>query len=149
MAQTTGGVSAVNAVIEWSQNGSSWTLMSSHGNKLTTSGGQRKTGEIETFDGDTVILTGGKRGSIDVKVAAVYTETAGEIQQIARAAQQAGTAFYLRWSIKAATTGNLRYTTSAGILTDEVYPDIDASDAKPVMAMFTLKVPEITIAAIP
>lgn len=149
MAQTTGGTSAVNAVVEWSANGSSWTLFSSHSNKVQTSGGQRKTGEIETFDGDTVILTGGKRGSIDVKVAAVYTETAGEIQQIARAAQQAGTAFYLRWTVKAATTGNLRYTTSAGILTDSVFPDVDASDAKPVMTNLVLKTPEITCAAIP
>src|SRR4051794_32623662 len=149
MAQTTGGTSAVNAVVEWSTNGSSWTLFSSHGNKVTTSGGQRKTGEIETFDGDTVALTPGKRGSIDVKVAAVYTETAGEIQQIARAAQQAATPFYLRWSIKAATTGNLRYTTSAGYLTDAIFPQVDASDAKPMMTMLTLKTPEVTCAAIP
>jgi len=149
MAQTTGATSAVNAVIEWSTNGSSWTAMSSHSNKLTTSGGQRKTGEIETFDGDTVILTAGKRGSIDVKVDAVYTEAAGEIQQVARAAQQAGTPFYLRWSVKAATTGNLRYTTAAGYLTDAIFPDVDASDAKPVMTNLVLKTPEITAAAIP
>jgi hypothetical protein len=149
MAQTTGGTSAVASVVEWSTNGSSWTAMSGHANKVTTSGGQRKTGEIETFDGDTVILTGGKRGSIDVKVAAVYTETAGEIQQVARAAQQAGTAFYLRWTVKAATTGNLRNTTAAGILTDAIFPNVDASDAKPVMCMLTLKTPEITVAAVP
>ncbi|MDQ2995466.1 MAG: hypothetical protein M3R61_00200 [Chloroflexota bacterium] len=149
MAQTTGGVSAVNAVIEWSTNGSAWTLFSSHANKLDASGGQRKTGEIETFDGDTVILTPGKRGSIDIKVAAVYTETVGEVQQIARAAQQAATPFYLRWSVKAATTGTLRYTTSAGYLTDSIFPDVDASSAKPVMCMLTLKTPEVTVAAIP
>lgn len=149
MAQTTGGTSAVNAVVEWSTNGSAWTLFSSHSNKVQNSGGARKTGEIETFDGDTVILTAGKRGSIDVKVAAVYTETAGEIQQIARAAQQAGTPFYVRWTVKAAVTGNLRYTTSAGYLTDSIFPDVDASDAKPVMCAFTLKTPEITVAAVP
>jgi hypothetical protein len=149
MAQTTGGVSAVNAVVEFSTNGSSWTACSGHANKVTVSGGARKTGEIETFDGDTVILTGGKRGSLDVKLAAVYTETAGEIQEAARAAQQAGSAFYLRWTVKAATTGNFRYTTAAGILTDQVFPNVDASDAKPVMTMLTLKTPEITKAAIP
>jgi hypothetical protein len=149
MAQTTGGTSAVNAVIEFSLNGSSWTGMSGHSNKLSTSGGARKTGEIETFDGDTVILTPGKRGSIDVKVACVYTETAGEIQQIARAAHQAATPFYLRWTVKAATTGNLRYTTAAGYLTEEIFPDVDAGDAKPVMCSLTLKTPEVTVAAIP
>jgi len=149
MAQTTGGTSAVNAVVEWSTDGSAWTAMSGHANKVTTSGGQRKTGEIETFDGDTVILTAGKRGSIDVKVMAVYTETAGEIQQIVRARQQAGSVFYLRWTVKAATTGNLRYTTAAGYLTDEVFPDVDASDPKPVMCSFTLKTPEVTVAAVP
>jgi len=149
MAQTTGATSAVNAVVEWSTNGSSWTGLSGHANKVTTSGGARKTGEIETFDGDTVILTAGKRGSIDVKVAAVYTETAGEIQQIARAAQQAATPFYLRWTVKAATTGNLRHTTSAGYLTDAIFPPVDASDTKPVMCMLVLKTPEITVAAVP
>lgn len=149
MAQTTGGTSAANAVIEYSQNGSAWTAISSHSNKVTTSGGARKTGEIETFDGDVPILTGGKRGTVDVKVACVYTETAGEIQQVARAAQQAGTPFYVRWTVKAATNPNLRYTTAAGILTEAVYPDVDASDAKPMMTNFTLKTPEITCAAVP
>jgi hypothetical protein len=149
MAQTTGGTSSANAVVEWSLNGSAWTAMSGHANKVTVSGGARKTGEIETFDGDVPILTPGKRGSSDVKVQSVYTETAGEIQQIVRAAQQAATPFYLRWTVKAATTGNLRHTTAAGILTDSVFPDVDASDAKPVMTNFTLKTPEITVAAIP
>lgn len=149
MAQTTGATSTANAVIEWSTNGSAWTLFSSHGNKLTTSGGARKTGEIETFDGDVPVLTAGKRGSTDIKVQAVYTETAGEIQQVARAAQQAATPFYLRWTVKAATTGNLRHTTAAGILTDSIFPDVDASDAKPLMTSFTLKTPEVTVAAIP
>jgi hypothetical protein len=149
MAQTTGGTSAVNAVVEFSVDGSAWTGCSGHSNKVSVSGGARKTGEIETFDGDTVILTGGKRGSLDVKLAAVYTETVGEIQEIARARQQAGTPFYLRWTVKSAITGNFRYTTAAGILTDAVFPDVDASDAKPVMTNVTLKTPEITKAAIP
>lgn len=149
MAQTTGATSAVNAVIEYSTNGSAWTLISSHANKVAVSGGARKTGEVETFDGDTMILTPGKRGTLDVKVACVYTETVGEIQQIVRAAQQAGTPFYVRWTVKAATTGNLRNTTAAGILTDSVFPSVDAGEAKPVMTNFTLKTPEVTVAAIP
>jgi len=151
MAQTTGGVSAVNAVVEFSLNGSSWTACSGHANKVTVSGGDRATGEVLTFDGDTPILTAGKRGSLDVKLDAVYTETAGEIQEVARAAQQAvgGSDFYLRWSVKAATTGNFRYTTAKGVLTASVFPSVDASDAKPVMCSLTLKTTEITKAAIP
>lgn len=149
MAQTTGGVSAVNAVIEWSTNGSSWTAFSGHANKVSVSGGDRATGAIETFDGDTMILTAGKRKTLKIKADFVYTESGAEIQEAARTAQQAGTAFYLRWTVKAASTGNFRYTTASGYLTAQLMPDVDAGDPKPVMGTLELETPEITKATVP
>lgn len=149
MAQTTGGVSAVNAVVEYSLNGSVWKAASSHSNKVTPSGGDRAVGEMLTFDGDVPILTGGKRASHRLAVDAVYTETSGEIFRDAIAAQQAGSPFYVRYTVKAATTGNMRYTSDAGILTKAVFPMADAGDPKPVMTSLELACANITPAAIP
>jgi hypothetical protein len=148
MAQTTGGASAVNAVVEYSLNGSSWTAASGHTNKVSVSGGDRKVGGVETFDGDTEAQTGGKRGLSKVKLEAIYTETASELQRDARTAWRAGSAFYLRWTVKAASTGNYRYTTAAGILTKAIVPDIDAGNPKSVMTVLELSTPDITDAAI-
>lgn len=149
MAQTTGAVSAVNAVVEYSTDGSSWTDASGHGNKVTVSGGDRKTGAIETFTGDTMILTGGKRNTYKLAVDIVYTESTGELQRAAETAQRAGSPFYLRYTVKAASTGNRRFTSSAGILTKASVPSIDASDPKPVMVSLELETPELTPASIP
>lgn len=149
MAQTTGGTSAKASVVEFSTNGSSWTDMSGFSNKVDISGGDREAGETLTFDGDTPIVTRGKRKATKVSAQIVYTEGASDIQEVARAAHQNGTDLYLRWTVKAATTGNFRYTTSAGVVTAAVFPSVDTGDAKAVMAKVEILVSEVTKAAIP
>lgn len=149
MAQTTGATSAVNAVIEISTNGSSWVDASGHSNKLAVSGGERVTGDLTTFSGDTPIITRGKRNPLDIKIDAVYTETAGEVQRLVRAAHQTGTDLYVRWSVKAASSGNLRYTSAAGVAVSPVFPNVDAGDGKPVMTSFTVRTSDVTEGTIP
>ena len=74
MPQTTGGLSAVNAQVEVSTNGSAWTDISGSSNKVEPSGGERQSGEAYTHDGDVAIITGGKREPIELTLSFVYTE---------------------------------------------------------------------------
>ena len=149
MAQTTGATSSRAAVVEFGTNGSSWTDGSGFANKVEIDGGERQTGTAPTFDGDTMILTAGKRETLTVKVSIVYTEGGSELFEAARTAWQAGTAFYFRWTVKAATTGNFRYTTSSGFIKNAILPSVDTTSGDPVAIEIELETPEVTKAAIP
>ena len=149
MAQTTGAVSARNAVVEFSTNGSSWTDCSGFTNKVEIDGGDRQTGTAPTFDGDTMILTAGKRETLKIKYTAVYTEGASELFEAARTAWQAGTAWYFRWTVKAATTGNFRFTTSSGFVVSMVLPGPDTTSGDPVPIEIEMETPEVTKATVP
>lgn len=149
MAQTTGAVSGRVAVVEYSTNGSSWTDASGMSNKVEIDGGDRQTGTAPTFDGDTMILTAGKRETLKIKVSGVYTEGGTDLFQAALTAWQAGTAFYFRWTVKAATTGNFRYTTASGFVVNAILPGPDTTSGDPVLLEVELETPEVTKAAVP
>jgi hypothetical protein len=72
MAQTTTQVSAVDAKVEVSANGSAWTDISGTANKIDLSAQDRNVGAAFTFEGDGAVLTYGKRQPIDVTVTALY-----------------------------------------------------------------------------
>ena len=148
MAQTTDGMSFKDCKIETSANGSSWTDISGFANSLDVSGGERKLEETFTYSGDVPILTAGKRGALEVKVKAVYTEGASDPTEVVRAAYEGGTSLYVRWSPKGGTTGQFQYATAAGKVTTPVYPKGDAESAAAVMIEFTLKTPSVTKAAV-
>jgi hypothetical protein len=149
MAQTTSATSAKDAYVEFSTNGSSWTNCSGTANMISPGGGERKTEETDTFEGDTPIITRGKRGGQKTKFRAVYTEGASEISVIARTAYLNGTDFYLRWAPKGNTAGNIRYTTSAGTVLGGVFPEVDATKAEALIVEVELHYAELTPAAIP
>ncbi len=144
MAQTTGGISMRSNKIEASVNGSSWTDISGFSNKVEWDGGERATGTAETFDGDTQIITAGKRGSVKVKASIVYTEGASDPVEVARAAYEAGTPYYLRWSPKGGGSTTFQYTTPAGFIKKPVLPGGDANSADPVMVEIELEVAYVT-----
>ena len=149
MAQTTGALSARNATLEYSLDGSAWTLFSGWGNKIDGTNQARNAADAFTFDGDTAIVTVGKRPSLKIKVTAIYTEGGSDIQEIARARSEGALVFYLRWTIGGATTGNFRYATSAGYITDFPYPQADAASANAVVSVFTVTAPSVTKAVVP
>mgnify|MGYP000957837299 CR=1 FL=1 len=149
MAQMTGAISAKDSVIEYSTNGSSWTAISGYGNKLEDTSQARKTGYTYTFDGDTAIITVGKREPLKLKLSFVYSEGSSEPFQVLRALFEAGTALYLRWTAKAAVSGNRRFTTDLGYISEWPYPDINAESADAIMTQFTFETPKATDAAIP
>lgn len=148
MAQTTNGISMKDCKLEGSTNGSTWADISGFAASIETDGGDRQTGEDYTFDGDTAIITKGKREPIDLTAKVVYTEGASDPFEAVRAAYEAGTPYYLRWSPKGGGLSTFQYTTPAGVVTSFPYPGGEAGSADPVMIEFTLKVPYVTKAAV-
>lgn len=144
MAQTTDAVSFRNCKIEMSTNGSTWTNISGFANSISVEGGERNIGEFFTFDGDTPILTAGKRGAFDLTAKVVYTEGASDPYEVFRAAYEAATDFYLRWSPKGGTSGQFMFTTGKGIITTPAYPGGEASSPDAIAFEFKIKVLTIT-----
>lgn len=150
MAQTTSAQSARNVVVEHSTDGSSWTDCSGLANTIKWDGGERETGNTHTFTGDAPVHTRGKLGESTVVLNAIYTESGSEVARIAHAAYKNGTPFYLRWAPLGATTGNIRYTTSAGTVKNPVVPTEMKADSGDALAVeISLECPSIADAAIP
>lgn len=128
MTQTSNAISFANCVISLSANGSSWTDVSGFANSVSVDGGERATSEFFTVDGDTPIITSGKRSALEVTIKAVYTESGSDPFALALAAYEGNTPLYVKWVPKG--TGFI-YTTSIGSVVGPVYPTgaADSSDA--------------------
>ena len=61
MATTTGAVVARNLKLELSANGTTWTDISGHSNKIELSGGERDTGSMPVFGNNSPIVTSGDK----------------------------------------------------------------------------------------
>lgn len=144
MAQTTGALSCVNGKIEFSTNGSSWTDISGFANSLEPSGGNRQTGEMYTLSGDTAVITSGKREPIELEVKILYTEGGSDAFEVVRAAYEAGTRGYLRWSPDTGAAGDFLFTSDSGPISEFAYPPAMAEEAGPVAISFKLRVPKVT-----
>ena len=142
MAQSTGGISFVDAEISIGANGSDWTDISGFANTLTVSGGERNFGEFFTADGDIPVLRAGKRGSLNVAVVLLYTEGTAEATEVPRGYYETagGGATYVKWL---AQNGGFTYTTTAGILVTPTYPGGDPEPGDPIEIEFSVQVPSI------
>jgi len=131
MAQTTNALSWANCKIELSTNGSSWTDVSGFANSVGVDGGERATSEFFTVDGDTPIVTAGKRGFLEITIKAVYTEAGSDAYAMGIAAYEGNSALYARWTPKGSGAGAFVFTTSAGRVTKPIYPQgaADSADA--------------------
>lgn len=147
MAQTTGGISARDAKLEGSANGSSWTDFSGFANTVETEDVERDVGEAHTFDGDVPVVRGGKRKATKIKVMVVYTEGVSDAWPTIRAAFEAGTDYYLRISPKGGQTGESQFTSAAGVISKLIYPKLEAGPGAVVLAGFELVVPSLSHAA--
>lgn len=145
MAQTTGALSFYAAVVKISATSVGWGTMSDisgEGAAVATAGGDRAFGEVNTFDGDTPIVTPGKRASVSATVRIVYTDGAVDafIQALAMYEAAGGTMF-LSWSPGGDATCVFevwRNSTEGGICTAFSYPSGEAGDGAPVLCEFTV-----------
>ncbi len=149
MAQTTSGVSGRALYVAISTNGSTFTDISGLANSVEPDGGERNMGETFTAEGDTPIVTRGKRAALNVKVKAVYTEATSEAYALTETAYEAGSDLYVRWAPKGNTSGYKQYTTAKGTVTDPPYQGVaDVGDGSALMVEFTVMTPSITPATI-
>lgn len=143
MAQTTDAMSGLNCLVEFSTDGSIWTNASGYANSIEPGGGERKVGEMNTFDGDTPIIAAGKRGPVDLKYKGAYTEGDDEPFDMAKDAYEAGSTFYVRWSPGGGNVGDLQFTAS-GIISTFTYPKAEAGPGDPIAFEFNLKAPSVS-----
>lgn len=144
MPQTTDGMSFADAKIEISANGTTWTDISGFSNSVEVDGGDRSLGEIFTAEGDTPIITKGKRASMNVKMKIVYTEGASDPQEVVRADYESGTRMYVRWSPKGGGSGAFMYTADPGYIESFSYPVADVGSGDTILTEFSVKVAKIT-----
>lgn len=149
MAQITGAISSREYTIQTSPDGAVWTDRSGSAVKIAPASVTRKSGEVNTFDGDLPIVTAGKRQSQIHHVDCVYTEGASDIYEIARIAFEAITDFYIRYAPKGGQTGEFQFTTLAGKIVSLDDPVGDANTGDPVVFGFDLKVPGRTKSVAP
>lgn len=149
MAQTTSGVSGRALYVAIATDGTTFTAISGLANSVEVDGGERNMGETFTAEGDTPIVTAGKRAALNTKVKAVYTEATSEAYALAKAAYEAASALYVRWAPKGNTSGYIQYTTASGIVTNPPYQGVaDVGDGSTLMVEFTVMAPSITQATI-
>jgi len=144
MAQTENGMSFVAARAFVSADGATWTDVSDFGASVAVTGGDRVTGEQNTFVGDTPIVKSGKRGSLDLTCRYVYTEEAADPFEVLRAIYETpGGVCYAQYSPK----DGFWFSTGAGVLMQFEYPGGDASSGDVVMGQFVMKCAALTKAA--
>ncbi len=146
MTQMTNAMSAVDAVIEISTDGNTWTDISGFSNSVQVPAQARASGEAYTFDGDTGIVTYGKRQPIDITVNVLYSETSTNAFDRVRTQHETanGGALYVRWSPGGGDSGDYRYVTPACKVTSFSYPSVDAANAAPIPRSFTVRTPYVT-----
>lgn len=146
MTQITGAMSAVAGYVGIrSATTGAFTDVSGSGNAVTINPQNRASGETYTFDGDTAIITYGKREPIDVVVRIVYTEGA-PYSTLKTAHETAGGGnMQVQWIPKGiGAVGNYTYTTGLAKITSFGYPSGDAGSADPLMVEFTVRTESIT-----
>lgn len=147
--QTTSAKTFVKAAVDLSSDNSAWTEMDGHGASVAVTTGARNAPEQHTFQDETPVVKGGARAATEVEVRFIYTETAAEPFEVARAIFEAeGGECYVRYSPLSDETDNYRFSTGLAVMTDFVYPDGDAEGNEIIMGGFTVKCPELTKSAV-
>lgn len=143
MAQTTTAMSLTDGDIDIAAQGTGvWVTISGSANSVDAPEQTRMTGDDYTLDGDTAIITTGKREPMDIVVNALYTETAQETWETVRPWFQAGSRIDLRWSPHGiGATGRKVFTALNVPITKLTYPGLTASEANPARCSFTVRAP--------
>jgi hypothetical protein len=144
--QTATAQNTVNAVVEVSTDGTTWTNISGSTNKVDVAPQTVDSGEAATFEGDFMIVTSGKKHPVEATVTILYTETSGEAAAILEGQRSvAGNPLYFRYTpggyngtyrYKAATsTGN----TAAARITEFPTVSVDAAAGGPQLMTFKIR----------
>jgi hypothetical protein len=148
MPQTSSAINTVDAVIEVSAAGATWTNISGTTNKVEVSPQTVDTGMAATHEGKFKIVRAGKYNPQEVMVTILYTETASEGYALLYAQREAGT-IYFRYT-PGGYNGEYRYktanssgNTTAARIVEFPLPPTSAEDAAPTMLTFKLLVDKL------
>ena len=148
MTQTTNGLSFRVPWAQFSTQGGTgtWLTLDGYLVEIIPGGGERATGEVNTSDGDTPIVTRGKRTAETIQVKVVYTEEASATgaYETLRECHEGGTACYFRYAPKGSGAGNFLFTSGAGYLNSVQRPGGNVADAAAVLVQFQGTFPSFT-----
>jgi hypothetical protein len=122
-----------NVKHEISADGTTWQDTSGYSNSITVDGGERATDKTPTFDGAKHLVTQGKIDTYKVTARILYTEGAADPTRVVAAAFEAGTPIYQRWSPLGGASGQMRYTTTAGVVKKKPIASGEAASAKAIL----------------
>ncbi len=129
----------------------SWVAIG--GETISVAGAEqsRMVGDAFTLDGETALVGAGKREPMDLVFAIIYTETDAEAYEQVRLifeAADCGALMCVRWSPGGGDAGDEQLTSARGVLTNFIYPMLDASVGGVIEAGFTLHTPFLTTAIV-
>jgi hypothetical protein len=150
MPQSIGINNTVDAVIELSVDGTSFTNVSGSSNKVEVSPQTADSGSVATHEGQYKAVRGGKYNPVEITVTGVYTEIAAELYAILHGQKNVpGRPLWVRWT-PFGSNGEHRYVTAdglgakaAGRIIEFPYPGTDAGDATPTMVVFKVQATQV------
>jgi len=150
MPQTTTAINTVDAVVELSTNGTTWTNVSGSTNKVEVSPQTADSGMAASLEGQYKIVRGGKYNPVDITVTILFTETSGECYEILHGQKDvAGRPLYLRYA-PGGYDGNYRWYTAdsngnkaPARITEFPYPSAMAEEAGPHLVVFKLQATQL------
>lgn len=120
MALYTDPISFSNNDFYYSTDGSSWTEKSGEAGTIAMADFAANQATFGTGEG--FVVARGRNGPGTITVTAGYSETAGSLFRVSETAYLNQTDLYFRWIPKGTTTGNRRYTTARGVVTNQPMP---------------------------
>lgn len=150
MPQTLTAINTVDAVIEISINGTTWTNVSGSTNRVDVSPQTSDSGMAATFEGQYKIVLAGKLNPVDITVTILFTETSGECYEILHGQKNvAGRPLYLRYAPGGYNgayrwyTGDSNGNKAVARITEFPYPSSSSEDAAPHMVTFKLQATQL------
>lgn len=148
MTQVTGVPSGRIAKLEYSTNYTTYTDVSGSSNSIKVNGGDRKSGEAWTFDGDTPVVTPGKLEPVEITFRSLFVDSSTGVFAVISGLKAACTPMNVRWAYDTDTTGGWRFTTSTGYVISCKPPAAEAESGDPLAFEWTVKAPGVTEAVI-
>ncbi len=149
MAQNTGLMTWIDAVVSYSTNGTTYTDISGSVAAVGVKAGQRQIGKMFTGSADTPVAKVGKRDALEVAVKIGYSEGATDAYTQVLTDYLARNAVYLRWAPKG--SGNKDYNTTSGLISglNPVYPQGDYSKADILDMEFSVVASDASVGTAP
>lgn len=143
MAQTTGAMSLTDGDVEVAAASSgTWVNISGSANSVDAPEQTRMVADDYTLDGDTAVITSGKREPMDIVFNFLYTEASGEAWETMRPWFQTGQRIDVRWSPQGVGAATRNVFTALNVPVSKlVYPGLNASEANPARGSFTVRAP--------